>query len=129
MHRGRTMGEPFDHRPPGWIRQSCERCTQSIHNRMVVDCRLKSSVNFAIADFYSRTLYARRMKIVEGDAGGADAAVPPLTSSRMGHPVPASLLPKESNGEITGGGSPRSFWRKREESARPRFRFRRRGGS
>src|SRR3984957_17561077 len=26
MHRGRTMREPFDHGPPGWIRQSRKRC-------------------------------------------------------------------------------------------------------
>jgi hypothetical protein len=31
------MGEPFDHCPPGWIRQSRECCTQPIHNHMVVD--------------------------------------------------------------------------------------------
>jgi hypothetical protein len=48
------MGEPFDHCPPGWIRQSRKRCTQSIHNHMVVDALAMSSVNFAIPDFCSR---------------------------------------------------------------------------
>jgi len=47
------MGEPFDHCPPGWIRQSRKRCTQFIHNRMVVDYLSMSSVNFAIPDFCS----------------------------------------------------------------------------
>jgi hypothetical protein len=45
------MGEPFDHCPAGWIRQSRERCTQSIHNHMVVDYRAMSSVKFATPDF------------------------------------------------------------------------------
>jgi hypothetical protein len=31
------MGESFDHRPAGWIRQSRKCCTQIIHNHMVVD--------------------------------------------------------------------------------------------
>jgi hypothetical protein len=53
MHRGRPVGESFDHRPPGWIRQSRKRCTQFIHNRMVVDGLSMSSVNFAIPDFGS----------------------------------------------------------------------------
>ncbi len=47
------MRESFDHRPPGWIRQSGKRYTQFIHNRMVVDYLSMSSVNFAIPDFYS----------------------------------------------------------------------------
>jgi len=42
------MREPFDHRPPGRIRQSRKRCAQLIHNRMVVDYSAMSSVNFAI---------------------------------------------------------------------------------
>src|ERR1700722_20299489 len=50
MHRGWPMGESFDHRSPGWIRQSGKRCTQFIHNHMVVDCLSMSSVNFAIPD-------------------------------------------------------------------------------
>jgi len=41
------MGESFDHCPPGWIRQSRKRCAQFIHNRMVVDYRTMSSMNFA----------------------------------------------------------------------------------
>jgi hypothetical protein len=45
------MAEPFDHRPPGWIRQSRKCCTQFIHNQMVVDFLPMSSVNFAISDF------------------------------------------------------------------------------
>jgi hypothetical protein len=45
------MGESFDHRPPGGIRQSRKRCAQAIHNRMVVDCLSMSSVNFAMPDF------------------------------------------------------------------------------
>jgi len=40
------MGESFDHRPPGWIRQSGKRCTQLIHNHMVVDYRVMSSAEF-----------------------------------------------------------------------------------
>jgi hypothetical protein len=45
------MGESFDHRPPGRIRQSRKCCSQSIHNHMVVDFLSMSSVNFAIPDF------------------------------------------------------------------------------
>jgi hypothetical protein len=45
------MGESFDHCPPGWIGQSRKRCTQSIHNHMVVDYLAMSSVDFAIHDF------------------------------------------------------------------------------
>jgi hypothetical protein len=45
------MGEPFDHCPPGWIRQRRKRCAQFIHNRMVVDYWVMSSVNFADRDF------------------------------------------------------------------------------
>jgi hypothetical protein len=41
------MGESFDHCPPGRIRQSGERCTQFIHNHMVVDYLSMSSVNLA----------------------------------------------------------------------------------
>ncbi len=37
MHRGRPVGEPLDHCPAGWIRQSRKRCTKFIHNHMVVD--------------------------------------------------------------------------------------------
>jgi hypothetical protein len=40
------MGEPFDHCPPGWIRQGGKRGTQFIHNRMVVDYPGMSSVDF-----------------------------------------------------------------------------------
>jgi len=42
------MGESLDHCPPGWIGQSRKRCAQFIHNRMVVDYRGMSSVDFAI---------------------------------------------------------------------------------
>ena len=45
------MGEPLDHGPAGWIRQSRKCCVQAIHNRMVVDYPSMSSVNFAIPDF------------------------------------------------------------------------------
>jgi hypothetical protein len=41
------MREPFDHGPAGRIRQSGKRCTQVIHNRMVVDYWTMSSVDFA----------------------------------------------------------------------------------
>src|SRR5215470_4321175 len=51
MHRGRPTGEPLDHRPPGWIRQSRKCCTQLIHNHMVVNCPSMSSVDFGIPDF------------------------------------------------------------------------------
>jgi hypothetical protein len=47
------MGESFDHRPTGWIRQSRECCTQTVHNHMVVDFPSMSNVNFAIPDFCS----------------------------------------------------------------------------
>jgi len=47
------MGEPFDHCPAGWIRQSRECCTQIIHNQMVVDFSAVSSVKFAIPDYCS----------------------------------------------------------------------------
>jgi ABC-type transport system involved in cytochrome bd biosynthesis fused ATPase/permease subunit len=47
------MGESFDHCPPGWIRQGGKRCTQFIHNRMVVDYLSMSSANFAIPDLCS----------------------------------------------------------------------------
>jgi hypothetical protein len=45
------MGESFDHRPAGWIRQSRKCCIQLIHNRMVVDYPLMSSVDFGVPDF------------------------------------------------------------------------------
>ena len=45
------MGESFDHRPAGWIRQSRKRCIQFIHNRMVVDYPQMSSVDFGVPDF------------------------------------------------------------------------------
>lgn len=45
------MGEPLDHRSPGWIGQSRKSCTQSIHNRMVVDYRSMSIANFATRNF------------------------------------------------------------------------------
>jgi hypothetical protein len=48
------MGEPLDHGPAGWIRQSRKCCVQAIHNHMVVDYLSVSSVNFAIPDFCSR---------------------------------------------------------------------------
>ena len=35
MHRGRPMGESFDHGPAGWIRQSRKRCALFIHNLMI----------------------------------------------------------------------------------------------
>jgi len=40
------MGESFDHRPAGWIRQSRKRCIQLIHNHMVVNYPSMSSVDF-----------------------------------------------------------------------------------
>ena len=49
------MGESFNHGPPGWIRQSRKRYTQSIHNHMVVDYRAMSSVRFAIHDFFAES--------------------------------------------------------------------------
>ena len=47
------MQESFDRCPPGWIRQSGKRCSQSIHNHMVVDDLAMSSVKFAMPDFCS----------------------------------------------------------------------------
>jgi hypothetical protein len=45
------MGEPFDHCPAGWIRQSRKRCIQLIHNRMVVNYPALSSVDFGVPGF------------------------------------------------------------------------------
>src|SRR5579862_6351382 len=56
MHRGRPMGESFDHRPTGGIRQSSKCCTQLIHNHMVVDFQPMSNVNFASRDFCPESL-------------------------------------------------------------------------
>src|ERR1700733_7534627 len=51
MHGGRPMGESFDHRPAGWIRQSRKFFIQLIHNHMVVNYPSMSSVNFGVPDF------------------------------------------------------------------------------
>jgi hypothetical protein len=51
MHRGRPIGEAFDHRSPGGIGQSRKCCTQSIHNHMVVDFQNVSRINFVTPDF------------------------------------------------------------------------------
>jgi hypothetical protein len=45
------MGESFDHRPAGWIRQSRKCCVQLIHNHMVVNYPSMSSVDFGVPDF------------------------------------------------------------------------------
>ncbi len=45
------MGESFDHRPAGWIRQGRKCCTQIIHNHMVVDWPINVKCKFAILDF------------------------------------------------------------------------------
>ena len=50
------MGESFDHRPTGGIRQSRKCCTKIIHNQMVVDCRSMSTANFAIRGFCPNVL-------------------------------------------------------------------------
>ena len=42
------MGESFDHRPAGGIRESGKRCVQFIHNRMVVNYPQMSSVDFEV---------------------------------------------------------------------------------
>jgi hypothetical protein len=44
------MGESFDHRPAGWIRQSRKCCIQLIHNHMVVNYPSMSSVDFGVPD-------------------------------------------------------------------------------
>jgi hypothetical protein len=49
------MGESFDHRPAGWIRQSRKSCIQLIHNRMVVTYRQMSSGDFGVLGFCLRT--------------------------------------------------------------------------
>jgi hypothetical protein len=59
------MGESFDHRPAGWIRQSRKCCVQLIHNRMVVNYRLKSSVDFAVADCCFLTPAAKKNGVVQ----------------------------------------------------------------
>jgi hypothetical protein len=56
------MGESFDHRPAGWIRESCKRCIQSIHNRMVVDYSQMSSVDFEFPDFCLWISEPRRLR-------------------------------------------------------------------
>ena len=53
------MGEPFDHRPAGWIRQSRKCCIQLIHNHMVVDYPSMSSVDFGVPDFIENGFVAR----------------------------------------------------------------------
>jgi hypothetical protein len=45
------MGESFDHRPAGWIRQSRKCCIQLIHNHMVVNYPSLSSGDFGVPDF------------------------------------------------------------------------------
>jgi len=45
------MGESFDHRPAGWIRQSREGCVQFIHNHMVVKYPSMSRVDLGVPDF------------------------------------------------------------------------------
>ena len=59
------MGESFDHRPAGWIRQSSKCCTQFIHNHMVVDYPPMSSMNFAIPDFCSLMLFHQLLEASE----------------------------------------------------------------
>ena len=55
------MGEPLDHRPPGWIRQSRKCCAQTIHNHMVVDYPRMSR---AEESDRLRRLHLRHMKFV-----------------------------------------------------------------
>ena len=45
------MGEPFDHCPSGWVRQSRECCTKLIHNPMVVNFLIIVKCKFAVDDF------------------------------------------------------------------------------
>jgi hypothetical protein len=105
MHRRRPMGEPFEHRSPGWIRQSRECRVQSIHNHMVVDFRSMSSVNFAIRDSVSdlcRGCGGAGTRCTRGRAevykdngnpppwagsGRAQGRLFPMRLDRMGHPV------------------------------------------
>ena len=61
------MGESLDHCPPGWIRQSRKRCTQFIHNHMVVDYPAMSSVNFAIPNFWFSTGDAKPVRALMRD--------------------------------------------------------------
>src|ERR1700732_2693930 len=51
MNRVRPMGESFDHRPAGWIRQGRQLCIELIHNHLVVNYPSMSSVDFGVPDF------------------------------------------------------------------------------
>ena len=64
MHRGRPVGESFDHCPAGWIRQSRKCCTKIIHNRMVVDYRSMSTANFAIRGFCPNVLALKAVLMI-----------------------------------------------------------------
>ena len=77
------MGEPLDHRPPGWIRQGRECCIQFIHNQMVVDWRPMSTAIFAIPDYW------RCHRATSGRAG--------MSAATTGTPV---------SGELCLGGNP-----------------------
>jgi hypothetical protein len=97
MHRGRPVGESFNHCPPGWIGQSSKRGTQFIHNRMVVDYRAMSRMDFVMADFCS--------------AGGPSPHCP---FPRRGHPLLS--WPPQFEGRVT---RPRQQRQKASPQARP----------
>ena len=77
------MGEPLDHRPPGWIRQSRECCIQFIHNRMVVDFIAKSIVNFAIPDYCSLISLNLTLALTVATASSGKSLVPYRTVLRV----------------------------------------------
>src|SRR3982074_2393769 len=74
MHRGRPVGESFDHCPAGWIRQSRKCCTKIIHNRMVVDCRSMSTANFAILDYCSLISLNLKLALIDTLRGRGEPA-------------------------------------------------------
>ena len=92
MHRGRPMGESFDHRPAGWIRQSRKCCIETIHNHMVVDFLEMSNVNFAVPE---PCLIHLTMKVRTATCAGARAAKVAALASGAGGMRIASGLPLE----------------------------------
>ena len=87
MNRRRSAGEPFDHRPPRWIRQSRKCCVQMIHNHMVVYCAPMSTLSFGSSRLF---LPAARMPLRDRGA-----------ITRQSFDVLAARHPVTSIGEIS----------------------------
>ena len=101
------MGESFDHRPAGWIRQRRECCIQSIHNHMVVDYPAMSSVDFGVPDFCF---------LVSKDSRLAPNKLDPFLDFLPTSPAHGSPGPKSKSARSEGGPffpshilSPKSF--------------------